>query len=189
MRILLTVSLLFTYLLSFTQDRIVLKESYEAIDCEIVCIDETNFIYKVDGKTLSIVKENVFTYILFDSENRASKLCDGDYKVTEVVRTDSVFYQATVNGVNIEDIESPFIRIVGTSKFLSTKIRVNIEFGQEIKYFKNTTTIKDGLGNPIDFNSMIDAMNYMSYFGYEFLQAYVITVGEQNVYHYLMKRK
>ena len=89
----------------------------------------------------------------------------------------------------MKDIKTPYIRIVGTSKFLSTKVKINIEFGQEIKYFKNTTTLKDGYGNSINFNSMIDALNFMDKNGYEFLQAYVITSGNQNVYHYLMKRK
>jgi len=36
---------------------------------------------------------------------------------------------------------------------------------------------------------MIDALNFMSKNEYEFVQAYALTVGNQNVYHYLMKKK
>ena len=44
-------------------------------------------------------------------------------------------------------------------------------------------------GDPIKFNSMVDAMNYMGRIGWEFTQAYVITIGKQNVYHWLLKKK
>ncbi len=37
------------------------------------------------------------------------------------------------------------------------------------------------------FNSMIDALNFMTKNGFEFVDAYAITVDNQNVYHYLLK--
>jgi hypothetical protein len=36
---------------------------------------------------------------------------------------------------------------------------------------------------------MVDALNFMSDNGYEFVTAYAITVGNSNVYHFLMKKK
>lgn len=39
------------------------------------------------------------------------------------------------------------------------------------------------------FNSMIDGMNYMGQLGWEFVQAYVVTSGNQNVYRYVLKKK
>lgn len=38
------------------------------------------------------------------------------------------------------------------------------------------------------FNSMVDGMNYMGKDGWEFVQAYVVTLGNQNVYHWLLKK-
>lgn len=35
---------------------------------------------------------------------------------------------------------------------------------------------------------MVDAMNYMGALGWEFQQAYVVTTGQQNVYHWLMRK-
>ena len=49
--------------------------------------------------------------------------------------------------------------------------------------------LKDENGDKLIFNSMIDALNYMSKHGFEFVQAYAISVGGQNVYHYLLRRK
>ncbi len=36
---------------------------------------------------------------------------------------------------------------------------------------------------------MVDALNYMGKQGWEFMQAYIVTVQNQNVYHYLLKKK
>lgn len=33
---------------------------------------------------------------------------------------------------------------------------------------------------------MVDAMNYMGNFGWKFVQAYAITIGQSNVYHWLL---
>jgi len=93
----------------------------------------------------------------------------------------------TVNDVPMDEINTPFIRIVGTQKLLSTKVMIDIEFGQHNKVFSaKDTQIRDAANKPVTFNSMIDAMNYMIGFGYRFEQAYVLTIGNQNVYHYLM---
>ena len=47
-------------------------------------------------------------------------------------------------------------------------------------------------GKPLSFNSMVDAMNYMGSLGWEFEQAYVVTMpgmgGGQNVYHWLLSK-
>lgn len=96
----------------------------------------------------------------------------------------------TVNGIALSEIDAKYVRIVGTSKFLSTKVNVGIEFGQQNKAWNNKDTqIMGEDGKPMTLNSMIDAMNFLDGYGYEFLQAYAITVGQQNVYHYLMKKK
>src|SRR6056297_875661 len=69
-------------------------------------------------------------------------------------------------------------------------IPIKIDFGQENKYWSNkNTVVKDGDGKKMDFNSMIDALNFMNQNGYEFVQAYAFSVNNQNVYHYLMKKK
>lgn len=95
----------------------------------------------------------------------------------------------TVNDIPLKDINTEYIQIVGTSKLLSTKLTIDIDFGQANKIFDgNDTQLKDGDGKRIVFNSMIDALNFMSANGYEFVQAYVISVANQNVYHYLMRR-
>jgi len=81
-----------------------------------------------------------------------------------------------------------YCELVGSSKFLSMKVSVSVDFGQESGFFRNTRMV-DSAGNVIDFNSMVDAMNFFGEKGWEFVQAYVVTTGNQNVYRWLLKRE
>lgn len=96
----------------------------------------------------------------------------------------------TVNDIPISELDVEYIRIVGTSKFLSNQVIVELEFGQRTKFFSTgkETFIKDENGKNLTFNSMVDALNFMAKFGYEFQAAYAITINNQNVYHYLMRK-
>jgi len=102
----------------------------------------------------------------------------------------NVFSQ-TVNDVPLKDIDVEYVQIVGTSKFMSNKVTIQIDFGQKTKFFSGgkETLVKDETGKLLEFNSMIDALNFMSSNGFDFVNAYAITKGEQNVYHYLLRRK
>ena len=85
-----------------------------------------------------------------------------------------------------------YCQIVGTGKILSNKVTVEIDFGQQTKLFTDKR-LRDEKGNVVVFNSMVDAMNYMGSDGWEFMQAYVVTVdtgmSKQNVYHWLLKKR
>lgn len=91
--------------------------------------------------------------------------------------------------VQAQKKEYIYAQIVGTEKFFSTKVRVSIDFGQETKFFGDRGTIRDKDGKRRSFNSMIDALNFMGSIGWEFAQAYTITLSNQNVYHYLLKKE
>ena len=108
----------------------------------------------------------------------------------------SLFYalnakSQTVNDIPIKDIDVEYVQIVGTSRVLSNKLSIEIDFGQENKLFSSDkdTRVKDVNGKNMIFNSMIDALNFMTKNGYEFVQAYAITIANQNVYFYLLRKK
>lgn len=81
-----------------------------------------------------------------------------------------------------------YSEIVGTSKFLSKKVLVEIDYGQATSFWESNR-MKNPDGSNKEFNSMVDAMNYMGALGWEFQQAYVVTIGQQNVYHWLMRKE
>ena len=78
--------------------------------------------------------------------------------------------------------------IVGLGKFLSTDVTVEIDYGQEQSFWR-PDKLEDEKGKARIFNSMIDALNYMNSKGWKFVDAYSITTGQQNVYHWLLKRE
>ena len=83
-----------------------------------------------------------------------------------------------------------YCEIVGTARLLSTKINVEIDFGQSKKLLKDNRYKDSATGKPLVFNSMIDALNFMGQDGWEFVQAY--TIGDQQtgyVYHFLLKKE
>lgn len=100
-------------------------------------------------------------------------------------------FSQTVNDIPIKDIDVEYVQIVGTSRMLSNKVTIEIDFGQVNKYFSNDkdTRVKDDAGKNVIFNSMIDALNFMVKNGYEFVQAYAFARDSQSVYHYLMRKK
>lgn len=91
--------------------------------------------------------------------------------------------------VDTSDYIWSYAQLVGTSKLLSNKVNVEIDYGQESKMwtFQDDRIIDPATGKAKSFNSMVDAMNFMGALGWEFIQAYVVTVNNQNVYHWLLK--
>ena len=80
-----------------------------------------------------------------------------------------------------------YCEIVGIQKFLNPdKVNVSIDYGQKRKFWADQR-IRDENGQVITFNSMVDALNYMGAAGWEFLQAYTVTIGNSNVYHWLLR--
>ena len=82
-----------------------------------------------------------------------------------------------------------YCELVGTQKLFSTKVTVQVDYGEERKFFKDTRMRDEQTGKVQSFNSMVDALNYLGESGWEFVQAYVVTVGQQNVYHWLLKKE
>jgi hypothetical protein len=97
---------------------------------------------------------------------------------------------AVLVGIICYGQEKVYCELVGTQKLLTGKVSVSVDFGQQ-SYFKDNRLVDEN-GEVMTFNSMVDAMNYMSTLGWEFEQAYVVTMGggntSSNVYHWLLSK-
>jgi len=84
-----------------------------------------------------------------------------------------------------------YCRIAVKSAGISSgKINISIDFGQERKFIDNDTLV-DEAGQPIEFNSLVDALNYLGGKGWDFEQAYQVpsnVQGEPPIYHYLLSK-
>ena len=87
-----------------------------------------------------------------------------------------------------EQIQRVYAELLGTgTNFLNLNknVKVSVDLGQ----FQSATkayTLLDDNGKDIKFNSMVAAMNYMGERGWKFIQAYVVTVSNQNVLHWVL---
>ena len=87
-----------------------------------------------------------------------------------------------------EQIQRVYAELLGTgTNFLNLNknVKVSVDLGQ----FQSATkayTLLDDNGKDIKFNSMVAAMDYKGERGCKFIQAYVVTVSNQNVLHWLL---
>jgi hypothetical protein len=79
-----------------------------------------------------------------------------------------------------------YCELLGHAKFFSNKVKITIDYGQDTK-FGEDARIRNEHGEVMTFNSMVDAMNWLGQKGWEFCQAYAVTEGDVNVYHWLLK--
>lgn len=96
-----------------------------------------------------------------------------------------------VDGVDIwEKKEVDYLEIVGVQKILSRKIIVSVDYGQKLDW-DSDTRVEGPDGKPISFNSVMDAVNRFSGWGWDLMFAYDVSTGQGNntVYHYVMRRR
>jgi hypothetical protein len=64
------------------------------------------------------------------------------------------------------------VRIVG--KIMTSKINIQVDYGQEQKIFDKGSFVKDENGEIRAFNSIAHALNYMGSLGWRVVQGYMI---------------
>lgn len=87
-----------------------------------------------------------------------------------------------------------FAQIMGINKNvlgIGNKLSIEIDFGEENSFWGNDgrNEVIDENGKEMKFNTMVDAMNFMGERGWEYTDSYVITVGKQNVIHWLLRKE
>lgn len=80
-----------------------------------------------------------------------------------------------------------FCQIIARPRLLSSQVTIDMDFGG-VKKFWNDTRLKDQQGQLKKFNTVIDAMNYMSKEGWTFINAYPVKTYGVEIYHIAYKR-
>jgi hypothetical protein len=109
--------------------------------------------------------------------------------------TDYSIVVAEVDIMKLDEVE--YIELLGFQKILSFDINIVVDYGQKTQFLGKPQTIRDeskgfyanGTGMNKDFHSMVDALNFFNSRGWEYVNQYVVTIGTQNVYHILLRRK
>jgi hypothetical protein len=94
---------------------------------------------------------------------------------------------AFVSNAQSEKVEQ-YCEVLGMSGVFSSKVTITIDYGDAKSVWKDNR-VKNEDGSVKKFNSMIDALNYMGSEGWILVNAFPVTSGNQNVYHYVFKKE
>lgn len=110
------------------------------------------------------------------------------FQLDKLLVKEVINYEPKIDTFLINGRTEEYCELIGVQKMLSSKVKVSVDFGQYKSFFNQFDYLKNPDGTTRTFNSMIDALNYMNMYGWQFVNAYLISVGSENVYHYVMKR-
>lgn len=108
-----------------------------------------------------IITTAMMALLLIGQEGVAQKVYEYDVKDTAAVQRE-VYAQIRVR-----------------PRFLSNKVSIRLDYGQERNFWGGDTRIRDqNSGKVKKFNSAVDALNYMSAQGWQFVFAYTLPIGD-----------
>ncbi len=82
-----------------------------------------------------------------------------------------------------------YCRLVAQNRLLSTKVNIDIDFGDERKFFSDNRLRDEETGKLKKFNTVVDALNYLGSQGWTLVNAFPISDGTNNsTLHYYFKR-
>jgi len=159
-----------------SQDLIITK-THDTIKCYIADVTESAISYTKtpnsdNYRIISLIQIDTFYY---------------DYQVKNVLKNEKI-EKIIIDSIGSLRTEEYCI-ILGFQRLFSNRVDISIDFGQFRPFFSGRDFLINTDGSKIIFNSMIDALNYLNGYGWEFVNAYTITIGKQNVYHWVLKRK
>ncbi|PLX22231.1 MAG: hypothetical protein C0599_06890 [Salinivirgaceae bacterium] len=96
----------------------------------------------------------------------------------------------TVNKIPIEDINVSYIKITGTANFIGNKLTIEVDYGQKnVNKAVNDKRLKDENGNPMEFNSMIDVLNFFASYNYEYEDGFESLYNNSPYSYFLLKKR
>lgn len=81
-----------------------------------------------------------------------------------------------------------YCKLVAQGRLFSKKVTIDVDFGEERKLFGDTRMRDEITGKLQKFNSVTDAMNYMGSMGWTLVNAFPMTDGSGQVYHFYFKK-
>jgi hypothetical protein len=81
-----------------------------------------------------------------------------------------------------------YCRLVAYNKLLSNKVNIDVDFGQERKFFSDNRLRDEETGRVKKFNTVTDALNYLGSQGWILVNAYPVTEGSTSVLYFYFKK-
>src|SRR5829696_7070497 len=71
-----------------------------------------------------------------------------------------------------------YCELVSQGRLFSTKVTIDVNFGEERKLFAGDTRMRDEISGKVKkFNSLTDALNYMGLQGWSLINAFPLSTG------------
>lgn len=99
----------------------------------------------------------------------------------------ALMFFAFVANAQSEKVEQ-YCEVVGMARIMSSKVNIIIDYGEAQSVWKDNR-VKNEDGSVKKFNSMIDALNFLGSNGWKLVNAFPISTGGQDVYHYVFKKE
>ena len=101
----------------------------------------------------------------------------------------SVSNSQSVGDVQLADINAEYIQVTFEEQ-IGSKVSVHLDFGQaNPEYNPRETQLRHQGKKEMVFNSMMDAINYLSGYGYKLEQVYTITKDTASTPFYILRKE
>ena len=82
-----------------------------------------------------------------------------------------------------------YCRLVAINKLFSNKVNIDVDFGDERKFFSDNRLRDEETGRLKKFNTVVDALNYLGSQGWILVNAFPVIEGSSNsTYHFYFRR-
>jgi len=91
-------------------------------------------------------------------------------------------YEYNINGFPIDSINAQYITAEACNLTLSTKVFLELDYGQETKFLNNRLKrVADKRGDYVEFKSNMDALNFLSSLGFQLIDTNYIRVKDDDI--------
>lgn len=81
-----------------------------------------------------------------------------------------------------------YCQVIATPRILSNKVTIDIDFGEQKRFWRDER-LRTYDGKLKKFNTIIDALNFMGKEGWIFVNAYPVSNGSSQIYHFAFKKQ
>lgn len=89
----------------------------------------------------------------------------------------------------VTDTSFVYCEIIGTRFVSIEKLKIRVDYGVEAGTMPDSKTKDHPTEKRQKFTSMVEAMNYLSADGWQFVQAYTEAYGEWSFIHWILRKK
>ena len=107
-----------------------------------------------------------------------------------ILCTTSGLIGQVINKMALKDISVDYLEITSIDHWGKANITIDVDYGQfNRKLVRADSELMDNAGQPIEFHSMMDALNFFKTFGYELFDVFVMpSSASADAPHFILKK-